>query len=52
MTMCVLQDVAEAAGLSMQGGADPITVCDVTDDSRQVQVGWVFIARQGERHDG
>ncbi|MCH2137487.1 MAG: UDP-N-acetylmuramoyl-L-alanyl-D-glutamate--2,6-diaminopimelate ligase [Phycisphaerales bacterium] len=52
MTMCVLQDVAQAVGLSVQGGADPIAVCDVTDDNRQVQAGWVFIARQGERHDG
>lgn len=48
-----LGELFERAGLPLPGEANPrAPVAGVTEDSRRVGAGWVFVARPGKRADG
>ncbi len=46
-----LSDLLEAVGMHGRLHADP-SVVDVTEDSREVQPGWLFVAIPGHQEDG
>lgn len=49
----LLADLIEGQGLTVaEGDPGAVRVCDITEDSRTVVPGSVFIARRGERRDG
>ncbi|TVQ31277.1 MAG: UDP-N-acetylmuramoyl-L-alanyl-D-glutamate--2,6-diaminopimelate ligase [Phycisphaeraceae bacterium] len=48
-----LGDLISGFGLRLRDpGAAGVRICDITEDSRTVMPGSLFIARRGERHDG
>lgn len=48
-----LAELASACGAKVVGGAPgPVRVCDITEDSRTVLPGSIFVARRGLKEDG
>jgi len=47
----LLQDLIRGIPVAVHGAVD-IDIAGVTEDSRRVEQGWVFIARPGTTHDG
>ncbi len=47
----LLRDLIHGLPITVHGPAD-VRVSGVTEDSRRVQLGWLFVARPGTRNDG
>ena len=47
-----LDQMIEGTGLRLQGDGGQTIIRDLTDDSRQVEPGWAFVARKGSQLDG
>ncbi|HCD30229.1 MAG TPA: UDP-N-acetylmuramoyl-L-alanyl-D-glutamate--2,6-diaminopimelate ligase, partial [Phycisphaerales bacterium] len=43
--------LSEVPGIQLPAGDDPV-IQGVTDDSRKVGEGWLFVARRGQNVDG